>query len=235
MADDMDEFAQTRGADDLFDDEIIPVSAEEQQLQTDVVTVEEPVPQQEIPEKPPVEKQPPRGETSQRGRGGERGRGRASGKGRGGARGGRADGTARNQVATSTSEAEPGRESFPTPDNPRDAVKELPRQEEEPTAEQAANGAETQRVPAVRGDRSATGGVRKVSRDLKNSNESRADPSSSSQNSRKKNSRSASQQPRRTPPRKPRHMHAPKPTRHHSWSASKLRPRNGEWIAPTGA
>ncbi|KAJ5669790.1 hypothetical protein N7462_010860 [Penicillium macrosclerotiorum] len=171
---DMDGFAQTRGADDLFDDEIIPVSAEEQQAQTEVVVIPEadpePVPQAQGPV---IEQQPfPRGDTPQRGRGGDRGRGR----GRGGARGkgGRglqesqwaekkpAESAPRNKAPKASIEPKVPATEAVTPDKPQDSAKDQAAQEEDAKGEvQPTNGAEPQRVPAVRGDRSATGGVRK--------------------------------------------------------------------------
>ncbi|KAF3388648.1 hypothetical protein F1880_003828, partial [Penicillium rolfsii] len=184
---DMDEFAQTRGADDLFDDEIIPVSAEEQQAQAEVVAVpaeSESAPQQE---EPAVEKQQhPRSDTSHRGRGGDRDRGRGRGRGQG-------QGQSRGQGATKGrglqdsqwADKKPAEKS-PRPKGPKPAKEpaaakqpakqpELatPAQFEAGPAEQAgqddeaqgaettASGTEPQRVPAVRGDRSATGGIRK--------------------------------------------------------------------------
>lgn len=167
---DMDEFAQTRGADDLFDDEIIPVSAEEQQAQTEVVIPEpEPVPQEE---QPVIEKQPPpRGDTPQRGRGKDRGRGRGQGRGKGGrglqdsrwADSERAE-SPRSRGPAKTPEPDTGRKTeAATPDKPHEEPKDQTGQEEEGKGEVLiANGAEPQRVPAVKGDRSATGGVRKV-------------------------------------------------------------------------
>lgn len=172
----MDEFAQTRGADDLFDDEIIPVSAEEQQAQTEVVVPEpepkpEPVPQEE---KPVIEKQPPpRGETPQRGRGGERGRGRGRGRGQGKPSRGLEDSRfADPKPAQNTRRKGPAKTPEPAatpeakaalPEKPQEAPKEQAVQDEEVKGDSlVANGAEPQRVPAVRGDRSATGGVRKV-------------------------------------------------------------------------
>ncbi|KAJ5613025.1 hypothetical protein N7510_006219 [Penicillium lagena] len=178
MADipEMDEFAQTRGADDLFDDEIIPVSAE-QQAQTDVVVQEAaPAPPKEpVVEKTPIEKTPAREDASQRSRGTERGRGRGrgrGGRGRGG-RGGRVENAPRHKASATAAEpeserdpvtvaeAESAREETATPDKPQEGLKEQSSQSEEATTDAAANGAEAQRVPAVRGDRSATGGVRK--------------------------------------------------------------------------
>lgn len=163
---DMDEFAQTRGDDDLFDDEIIPVSAEEQ---TEVVIQEpEPVPQEE----PAVEKQPPpRGDTPQRGRGRDRGRGRGQSRGKAGrglqdsrwAEPDRVE-SPRSKGPAQTPEPDTSRKTETAiPDKPHDETKDQNGQEEEGKGEiLIANGAEPQRVPAVKGDRSATGGVRKV-------------------------------------------------------------------------
>lgn len=181
----IDEFAQTRGADDLFDDEIIPVSAEQQQAQTEVVSPEpepEPIPapaptSQE--ERSSVEKQPPpRAETPQRGRGGDRGRGRGRGRGK------PAQGLSesrfadpayfespprnkapRNKSSKPTAEPEPAPEARDvSPEKTQDGTKDQEAPKEDDKGEDL-NGtdAEPQRVPAVRGDRSATGGVRKVS------------------------------------------------------------------------
>lgn len=181
----IDEFAQTRGADDLFDDEIIPVSAEQQQAETEVVAPEpqpepEPTPapaptSQE--ERPAVEKQPPpRGETPQRGRGGDRGRGRGRGRGKP-AQGlnesrfadpAYVESTPRNKAPRSKSSKPAEPESTPeardvSPEKSQDGTKDQEAPEEEDKGEsQDGHEAEPPRVPAVRGDRSATGGVRKV-------------------------------------------------------------------------
>ncbi|KAJ5387886.1 hypothetical protein N7509_010427 [Penicillium cosmopolitanum] len=187
----MDEFAQTRGADDLFDDEIIPVSAEEQQVQTEVVVPEEVAPAPQVQEESPrVEKTAsPRGETPQRGRGSERGRGRGRGRGKGG-RGGResqpveqkrAESVPRKNGAAKSGlegsrwataegssekpqevEKEKVREQEQEQEQAKEKDQDQPAEEEESKAEVAsADGTEAARVPAVRGDRSATGGVRK--------------------------------------------------------------------------
>lgn len=172
MADpEMDEFAQTRGDDDLFDDEIIPVSAQEQQTQTEVVAPEPeplpvPVPEpKEVPEKPAAEKPIPRGETPQRGRGGERGRGRRN-RGRGG-RGGRESDSKRSESsqrrrtpAPTTGAESHGDAGVSKPEKAVEGSKDPAGELKEGDTE--SNGAEAQRVPAVRGDRSATGGLRKV-------------------------------------------------------------------------
>lgn len=159
MADPEDEFAQTRGADDLFDDEIIPVS-DDQRNQTEVIAPEpEPEKDVHIPETANVEK-PSRGDAPQRGRGGERGRGRRN-RGR---RGGR-ESDQRRSESSSRKKTQPNaaavnaRDASPMPDKAEES-KDQPAAEEGNGDESAA--ADAQRVPAVRGDRSATGGLRKV-------------------------------------------------------------------------
>ncbi|KAL4953660.1 hypothetical protein BDW69DRAFT_164770 [Aspergillus filifer] len=177
---DLDEFAQTRGADDLFDDEIIPVSAEEQ---TAVVEVEPSIqapPSQESAQAPaqtaavteslsklqvdetgttaasretettPVPDAP-------RSRGGERrGRGRGRG-GRGHGRGARDSGSRRSDGARS--KPDEGAAEAETREGEEDARETTTNKSEEVPQDDAA--AEAPRVPAVRGDRSATGGVKK--------------------------------------------------------------------------
>ncbi|KAF9890201.1 hypothetical protein FE257_006113 [Aspergillus nanangensis] len=161
----MDEFAQTRGADDLFDDEIVPVPAEEQ-----------PKPEIQVEEQPPIatvvdtEATPARVETPSRG---ER-RGRGRGKGRGGRRGsqnsgqrraeGAGAGAARAKSADSSAQPESQDPIEETTRSVSDAATEQEGKPEiptEPKAAAAAAAAEAQRVPAVRGDRSATGGIKK--------------------------------------------------------------------------
>jgi hypothetical protein len=159
MAHPEDEFAQTRGADDLFDDEIIPVSAEQQ---TEVIAPEPEPELKEVPVETPTEKPIPRGDTPQRGRG-ERGRGR---RGRGKGRGGRESDSKRsesssrkkhNANANANANASDARET-PKPETPDESTEQVL---DEHNDDEAVNG-EAQRVPAVRGDRSATGGLRKV-------------------------------------------------------------------------
>lgn len=152
----VDEFAQTRGGDDLFDDEIIPVSTEEQvqpETQPQEGTVDKP---DEVALSPPTQPRP-------RSRGGERGRGRGRWRGRGGrkvSKNRRADGGAKdNKLVENTTEAESA--------NVEDSeTGQVPEKEDEAGSESkgpAASNGEGQRVPAVRGDRSATGGIKKVS------------------------------------------------------------------------
>ncbi|PKX95469.1 uncharacterized protein P174DRAFT_386918 [Aspergillus novofumigatus IBT 16806] len=157
----IDEFAQTRGGDDLFDDEIIPVSVDEQ-VQAEVQTPEEKVADTESQE-------PPRIDTPPRSRGADRRGGRVRGKGRGG-RGshhssrGRAEGGPRGRSTNSTAEREDNKVEDAARETPAEGSEQSTKEDEtksdaKPAA--AANETEAQRVPAVRGDRSATGGVKK--------------------------------------------------------------------------
>ncbi|KAJ5646915.1 hypothetical protein N7490_003287 [Penicillium lividum] len=177
---DMDEFAQTRGADDLFDDEIIPVSAEEQDAQTEVVVVVEPEPTPPQ-ENTPVEKAPsPRGEPSPRGDSSQRGRGRGRPKQGRSLQDSRwadpkpaesaprkktpANGENTPKKKTPVNVTEPKVSSDPAPveavdKRPEEKAQSTP---DEESKKEATNGPESQRVPAVRGDRSATGGLRKA-------------------------------------------------------------------------
>lgn len=181
---DMDEFAQTRGADDLFDDEIIPVTAEEQQAQTEAV-VSEPELQASAETSqtshggPAVAERPPwsHGETLQRGRGGSRGRGRRRGRGKrelGGLqdsifadhkRSESPQGNHKDKGPSKVTESggNPETDETATTNALQDGEKDQSGQEEEGKVEMlSTTAAEPQRVPAVRGDRSATGGIKKV-------------------------------------------------------------------------
>ena len=187
----IDEFAQTRGADDLFDDEIIPVSAGDQSAQVEVVPTavqSEPSPSsQEVnSSEPPTES--PR-ESAQRGRG-DRGRGRGRGRGQGpdqshGQDRPKRGGLENSRWADKKPTEKPSRPKGPKPakepatttskhqpqlvasSQPEDGVTaDQNGRNEEGKGDEATtdNQGESQRVPAVRGDRSATGGLRKVSR-----------------------------------------------------------------------
>lgn len=152
----MDEFAQTRGADDLFDDEIVPVPAEEQP-QPEVQVEEQPVATVDT-----ATPSPP-ADTPARPRGGEK-RSRGRGRGRGG-RGGpqnpgqrRPDATSRAKSVDSAAQNESETAEESARDTPDVAEQE---DKSETAADKSAAGAEGPRVPAVRGDRSATGGVKK--------------------------------------------------------------------------
>ncbi|KAJ5189496.1 hypothetical protein N7491_005826 [Penicillium cf. griseofulvum] len=164
MADpDMDEFAQTRGADDLFDDEIIPISTEQQQAHTEIATPKpepEPEPQEtHVPEKPAPEQPSARGETPQRGRG-ERGR-RRRGKGRGGREEQKRSESSPRKKTANVPAADARGASASKPEKPAEPKEQTGPVEEGNGEDVTANGADAQRVPAVRGDRSATGGLRK--------------------------------------------------------------------------
>ncbi|EAW06642.1 uncharacterized protein ACLA_083370 [Aspergillus clavatus NRRL 1] len=153
----IDEFAQTRGGDDLFDDEIVPVSVEGQ------VQAEIPVPEENAA---PVESQPsPRIDTPPRTRGTEkRGRGRGRGRGGRGSHRGRADGVPRAKSIDNAVERGDNATEDSTRDTPVEALEQLTIEDEtqqEAKSAGAAIGDEPPRVPAVRGDRSATGGLKK--------------------------------------------------------------------------
>ncbi|RAH55329.1 hypothetical protein BO85DRAFT_83067 [Aspergillus piperis CBS 112811] len=155
----MDEFAQTRGGDDLFDDEIVPVPAVEQQPEPEVHTEPAPAPVVESDAPPPARTDTP----SSRSRGGER-RGRGRGRGRGGRGshngGRRGDGAVKNKPVESAPEHENKNEEGSTPESPAEGDQNG---KEETTASDPKQAAapEGPRVPAVRGDRSATGGLKK--------------------------------------------------------------------------
>lgn len=218
-ADAVDEFAQTRGGDDLFDDEIIPVATEEQ-VQTEVQ------PQGEAPEKQlETTSQTVPAQTPTRPRGAEKGRGRGRGRGRGG-RGAsgnqRSEGGAKtNKPAEDVIETEGG-------DSVEDSAREKPEKGPEKDddaasdskAPSASNGSESPRVPAVRGDRSATGGIRKVGFGSIRMRLLYAN-CHASQNSRKSNSLSVSQQLRKMQLSCRPRMLVLKRTKHHSLSARK--------------
>lgn len=167
----MDEFAQTRGDDDLFDDEVIPISS-----QPELVSVPEPEPEQEPetytstpqqqeaqvqePVPPQIaqdqrQEQPPAAQNRRRGNG--RGRGRGNG------RAGKARPVEPPSQIEQQTEGDVSADGNQTqqPDN-----EEPPSGNdngEDVSAEDKAKEAATPKVPAVRGDRSGTGGVRKVS------------------------------------------------------------------------
>ncbi|KAE8151387.1 hypothetical protein BDV25DRAFT_152718 [Aspergillus avenaceus] len=151
----IDEFAQTRGGDDLFDDEIIPVAAEAH-VPPEVQALEENVATLTLDTQSP----PTHTEQSSRSRGGEkRGRGRGKGRGRRASHSSgskRGDGAPRTKSADETAQTEKKSEDSATPEVTEESKKEDATTDPKPSAE--ANGP---RVPAVRGDRSATGGLKK--------------------------------------------------------------------------
>lgn len=153
----VDEFAQTRGADDLFDDEIIPITGD-QKIQHVTETSAEPEHQQH--QQPPTDaatQQPAPASRRQRGHGRgalDGGRGRGRGRGRGG-RGSSDTGPKREPVVkentTEVVEAPKDVEAIEKDDTNTEEKKE-----------EEIEGKTAARVQAVRGDRSGTGGIRKV-------------------------------------------------------------------------
>ncbi|KAL2870331.1 uncharacterized protein BJX67DRAFT_345244 [Aspergillus lucknowensis] len=153
----LDEFAQTRGADDLFDDEIIPVAAEEPQQPLQPTPPEPQVVEEPVTTADGRESTPARTETPTRPRGGER-RGRGRGRGRSG-RGAQNSGQKRSDGPKSKTD---DGAAEPEAQDGEDKSSETPGEKTEQTSsEDATAPAEAPRVPAVRGDRSATGGVKK--------------------------------------------------------------------------
>ncbi|RAL17351.1 uncharacterized protein BO97DRAFT_5106 [Aspergillus homomorphus CBS 101889] len=171
----MDEFAQTRGGDDLFDDEIIPVTAEQQQQEQQSLQTEDLHDYQQSFEESITTTTAgyendlsPQGRTEipTRPRGAERrGRGRGRG-GRGGRRGSqntgrRGDANVRINHNNHQRSAEgPGEGAGEEGEN-KSPVEETAAAERETEQQAGEKPAEGPRVPAVRGDRSATGGIKK--------------------------------------------------------------------------
>lgn len=159
----VDEFAQTRGADDLFDDEIIPITGDQEILHVTETSVE--VGQQHQQQQQPTDTATPQPAppTSRRNRGHGRGvhdggRGRGRGRGRGG-RGSSDTGPKREPVVIeSATEAVEAPKEVDTTDKTDDVAEE--RKDED--AESKVAKTENARVQAVRGDRSGTGGIKKV-------------------------------------------------------------------------
>ncbi|KAF7591127.1 hypothetical protein BBP40_001966 [Aspergillus hancockii] len=155
----MDEFAQTRGGDDLFDDEIIPVAAEAE-VPPEVQALEENVATLTLD----TQTSPPRTETPPRSRGGERrGRGRGKGRGRRGSQSSasrRGDGGSRAKSSEETTANEKSNEES-APEAASAEVTEQSKKEDGNSDSKPAAEASGPRVPAVRGDRSATGGIKK--------------------------------------------------------------------------
>jgi hypothetical protein len=156
----VDEFAQTRGADDLFDDEIIPITGD-QEIQHVTETSAEPEHQQPPTETATQQLAP----ASRRQRGHARGahdggRGRGRGRGRGG-RGSSDTGPKREPVVKeNTTEVVEAPKDVEVIEKKDDTTTEEKKEED-------IEGKTAARVQAVRGDRSGTGGIRKVSlRDL---------------------------------------------------------------------
>lgn len=145
----VDEFAQTRGADDLFDDEIIPISAEQQVQQVEDVPEAEQKVEADNAQDGTSASRRPRGAYH---RGGERGRGR--GRGRGG-RGGR-DGGPKNESGEKIDQGDKKDDGQTAEENKEQLAKDSA------TPSKPSGRSDTPRVQAVRGDRSGTGGIKKV-------------------------------------------------------------------------
>lgn len=144
----VDEFAQTRGADDLFDDEIIPISAEQQVQQVEDVPEAEQKVEGDNAQDGTSASRRPRGYH----RGGERGRGR--GRGRGG-RGGR-DGGPKNESGEKVDQGDKKDDGQTAGESKEQPAKDTA------TPSKPSGRSDTPRVQAVRGDRSGTGGIKKV-------------------------------------------------------------------------
>jgi hypothetical protein len=164
----VDEFAQTRGADDLFDDEIVPITGEQE-----VQHVHEAPPAKQEQEQPtdaaPKQTIPSTTTTTTtttrhrggRGRGNapaDGGRGRGRGRGRGG-RGSSDTGPKREQHVPREEAAEAEVKDTESPERQEEQTGEEKKEDE---TEGKAGKAESARIQAVRGDRSRTGGVKKV-------------------------------------------------------------------------
>ncbi|KAK5046361.1 hypothetical protein LTR84_008162 [Exophiala bonariae] len=177
----MDEFAQSRGDDDLFDDEIVPVegpsSSEKLATQSQHVSMDPALsaPPQEVNDSiPPAPST--REDSHQVSRTRPRGRGanaavRGSTPKRGGGGGGGGGGLTESRWASKpTAPSQPTLTPKETIPKPR--IKAQPADDEQPVATEevdddtatpitTAPANAVPRTPAVRGDRTATGGVRK--------------------------------------------------------------------------
>jgi hypothetical protein len=158
----MDPFAQSRGEDDLFSDEFEPIS----EPTTTIETVTEPTHSQsakvEEPN-PPTQQQPSPPKQTDRRRDGQDRRPRGGGRGRGG--------STQNGLSSSRYAPQPTPESNPAPaststtqDESASSKSITPAEQVsttspvKPNLSQPTNAEQTGRIPAVRGDRSATGG-----------------------------------------------------------------------------
>lgn len=177
-----DEFAQTRGADDLFDDEIIPIAGDQETQHVAESHVDHEQHAHTLTNTASVDvatASPQPVNTSRRHRGGQgRGSGVTTvdggrGRGRGRGRGGRGSADVATEAVAAAAAVEP-----PKASNGTDATEK----KDGPTGETTGvtTGEETQegqveekpattkpdpanaRVLAVRGDRSGTGGIKKV-------------------------------------------------------------------------
>lgn len=158
----VDEFAQTRGADDLFDDEIIPITGDQEIQHVTETSVEPELQhQQQLQPTDTATQQPAPASRRNRGHGRgahDGGRGRGRGRGRGG-RGSSDSGPKREPVVKeNATEAVETAKDVDTTEKKDDVAEE----KNEEDAEGKAAKTENARVQAVRGDRSGTGGIKKV-------------------------------------------------------------------------
>jgi hypothetical protein len=182
----MDEFAQTRGADDLFDDEIVPIAPQEvgytqpesygspQESYDPQLSGEAVQSAQYQNQREPIGDHRIRGNGNSRGHAERsRGRGRSSGRGsRGKDASSSGQPNARERSQPSEAQGKPGASTAPaaTGEQIQSETKKNGHaggSEEEAAVEAAsdtrkASDPEIPRVFAVRGDRSGTGGVKKV-------------------------------------------------------------------------
>jgi hypothetical protein len=184
----MDEFAQTRGVDELFDDEIVPIIPQEVayaqpesygniQESNDPPLSEEAVQGAQYQnQREPISDHRIRGSGSSRGHA-EKSRGRGRSSGRGGGRGkdagssgqpnGRersrpAEGQGKPGASTTLATAREQTQSEAKKNGPASGNEDEASSTEATSATRKPNEPETPRVFAVRGDRSGTGGVKKV-------------------------------------------------------------------------
>ncbi|EZF72944.1 hypothetical protein H105_05203 [Trichophyton soudanense CBS 452.61] len=187
----MDEFAQTRGVDDLFDDDVIPVASQPQPVHEPVDEPDTAPYSSTQPKEEPIDSAGPPSQVEQalhpkqdaapsqhRKRGGA---GRGRGRGNGFSRKLRPDTPKTPEKSGGSPSAHPAVTETPTQDQPLNGDADA--QEKQPEKGQSADASKVDknigstvdvpqeaeqaketaspRVPAVRGDRSRTGGIRK--------------------------------------------------------------------------
>lgn len=165
----MDEFAQTRGVDDLFDDEIIPVAPSQVEVEytEDIAPYEVLETELHTPTPPQDTTSADRGAGQYRRRGNGRGRGPRGGtytRGTKPARTGNRDNNKQDEggePSTTKNNAESG-ENQPVKDQSPVGAAEAAEGNEGDRQDAESKELAKPKVPAVRGDRSGTGGVKKV-------------------------------------------------------------------------
>lgn len=174
----MDEFAQSRGDDDLFDDEIVPLEAPTSPSPQKLATQLQHVPLEPTPSAPPQAANPhisPAPTTREDGYQGARTRSRGRGanvsaRGNPPKRGGGGGLTDSRWASKPTTPSQPT--SAPKDPIPQPSIEAQPSGDDQPLAADQTEDDNavpiptgpanpTSRTPAVRGDRTATGGVRK--------------------------------------------------------------------------